>query len=104
MQDLAGQIKSLQAQHNHNLGALDTVKRSIEEASKQLDNPNFKGIDQLYKQRKIEVDTTEKAAGDLEKYHKVRLPKALWCLAWQRSMCGMHTVVSVIVLSVFFST
>ena len=72
VQDLAAQLKALQAQHNRDLGKLETVARSIQDAVKELqDNKNYRGVDQLYRQRMIEVDTTEKAAGDLEKYHKV---------------------------------
>lgn len=52
-------------------GALESIRDTVERASRSLSGAQYTDIDAKYGTQQIEMRTTEMAASDLEKYHKV---------------------------------
>ncbi len=68
---LASTVQAHQARKHDAKGQLKAIEIVMRDLDAQLAGDTFKGIDDLVVQREIEVDTTRKAAADLEKWHKV---------------------------------
>lgn len=52
-------------------GSLGTVREGMKRAKDNLSAKEYRDIDALHRKQLIEVKTTEMAASDLDKYHKV---------------------------------
>lgn len=52
-------------------GSLGTVREGMKRAKDNLSEKEYRDIDALHRKQLIEVKTTEMAASDLDKYHKV---------------------------------
>lgn len=53
-------------------GALGTVREGVRRAQDDLGANEYRDIDERHRKQQIEMRTTEKAASDLDYYHKVQ--------------------------------
>ena len=59
------------AQQDMAKGSLGTVREGVKRAQKDLSANEYRGIDERHRKQQIEMRTIEKAANDLNEYHKV---------------------------------
>lgn len=75
-QKLQKEVDRLQSTKNQQIGRMQTLKETIKDLKKKLARPDDKNIDEKYKMKSIELQTTKCARKDLEKYYDA-LDKAL---------------------------
>ncbi|KAK9807149.1 hypothetical protein WJX73_000402 [Symbiochloris irregularis] len=74
--NLQADMQKLQREQDMKRGALESIRDSVQRATRSLSGAQYTDIDAKYGMQQIEMRTTEMAASDLEKYHKA-LEKAL---------------------------
>lgn len=69
----------VELRQNQNMlrGSLATIRDVLQRAQRDLNNPNYREIDDRYRKQLIELKTNEMATADLDKYHKVRFEEGL---------------------------
>lgn len=69
---LVKEMEELTRRNYMQKGALNQLEASVARNRQELKQPQFRSIEQLYKNKLIELRTTEMANHDLDKYYQVR--------------------------------